>query len=140
MSQMERDRDRVALVFNGFLAPNATVELVARRLGMHRLFMENGFFPGTVQADVRGINGLSSLPREPDFYDTLSADDLGDAWPAVFEVREPKLGRDNSEDSLPEDFIFVPFQVPSDMQILALSPWIKDMHHLHKEIARLACR
>lgn len=46
--------------------------------------------------------------------------------------------RDDGPTTLPDRYVFVPFQVPSDMQILALSPWIRDMRHLYDEIFRLA--
>ena len=135
------DTSRVALVFNGYLAPNAVLALAAEELSMKRLFLENGFYPGTMQADPSGINALSTLPRDAGFYDRLSEEALGDGWPGDFEIRKSKLKDGNAlapVDGLPEAYIFVPFQVPSDMQILALSPWIESMVQLHDEIAALA--
>lgn len=135
------DPSRVALVFNGYLAPNAVLALAAEELSMKRLFLENGFYPGTMQADPRGINALSTLPREAAFYDRLPEETLGGGWPGDFEIRKSKLKDGNSPaaaKALPESYIFVPFQVPSDMQILALSPWIKSMVQLHGEVAALA--
>lgn len=135
------DTSRVALVFNGYLAPNAVLALAAEELSMKRLFLENGFYPGTMQADPSGINALSTLPRDAAFYDRLPEETLGDGWPGDFEIRKSKLKDGNApapQGGLPEAYVFVPFQVPSDMQILALSPWIKSMVHLHGEIAALA--
>jgi capsular polysaccharide export protein len=135
------DRSRVVLVFNGYLAPNAVLALAAEELSMKRLFLENGFYPGTMQADPGGINALSTLPRDAAFYDGLPDDVPGDDWPEDFEIRKSKLRDGNAPataDNLPDSYIFVPFQVPSDMQILALSPWIGSMTQLHDEIAALA--
>jgi len=134
------DTSRVVLVFNGYLAPNAVLALAAGELSMKRLFLENGFYPGTMQADPQGINALSTLPRDPAFYDELSEKALGDGWPGDFEIRRSKLkdGNAPAAGGLPEAYVFVPFQVPSDMQILALSPWIGSMLQLHAEIAALA--
>lgn len=135
------DTSRTVLVFNGYLAPNALLALAADTLSMPRLFIENGFYPGTMQCDPQGINALSTLPRDGAFYDGLSEDMLGDGWPEDFETRKSKLRDGNvaaAADDLPERYIFVPFQVPSDMQILALSPWIGSMVQLYGEIAALA--
>lgn len=135
------DTSRVVLVFNGYLAPNAVLALAAEQLSMKRLFLENGFYPGTMQADPRGINALSTLPRDAAFYDGLPEKKLGDGWPESFEIRRSKLKDGNepaASDGLPDTYVFVPFQVPSDMQILALSPWIGGMVQLYDEIAALA--
>lgn len=135
------DTSRVVLVFNGYLAPNAVLALAAEDLSMKLLYLENGFYPGTMQADPSGINALSTLPRDPAFYDGLPDETPGEGWPGDFEIRKSKLKDGNASpaaDNLPEAYIFVPFQVPSDMQILALSPWIKSMVQLHDEIAALA--
>ncbi|QKV18814.1 nitrogen fixation protein FixF [Oricola thermophila] len=133
------DTSRTVLVFNGYLAPNALLALAAEQLSMKRLFLENGFYPGTMQADPEGINALSTLPRAAAFYDGLPEDVPGDGWPEDFEVRKSKLKDGTAAaDELPNNYVFVPFQVPSDMQILALSPWIDSMVKLHGEIAALA--
>jgi len=135
------DTSRAVLVFNGYLAPNAVLALAAEQLSMTRLFLENGFYPGTMQADPEGINALSTLPRDAAFYDGLAEETLGDRWPDDFEIRKSKLKDGNAPaapEDIPEAYIFVPFQVPSDMQILALSPWIGSMVQLHDEIAALA--
>lgn len=130
-----------ALIFNGYLAPNAYFQLAAEKLNIPCLFLENGFFPNTMQIDRTGINALSTLPRKASFYDALSDDDTGESWPDDLVERSSKLKDGtpkNENDTLPESYIFVPFQVPSDMQILALSPWIADMKHLYNEVLALA--
>ncbi|MFZ2103338.1 MAG: nitrogen fixation protein FixF [Oricola sp.] len=135
------DTSRTVLVFNGYLSPNALLALAAEALSMPRLFLENGFYPNTMQADPRGINALSTLPREAAFYDGLSEEALGNGWPETFEIRASKLpdgSQPASPTDLPAAYVFVPLQVPSDMQILALSPWIGDMVQMHTEIAALA--
>ncbi|MEM1376647.1 MAG: nitrogen fixation protein FixF [Pseudomonadota bacterium] len=137
-AQLAAGTGRTALVFNGFLAPNALVDLAAEQLGMQRLFVENGFFPDTLQADIAGINGFSSLPRDAAFYDELSEASLGPEWPSEFVARPSKITKKKDSGRFPDRFVFVPFQVPSDMQILALSPWISDMRHLLSEICGLA--
>ncbi len=140
-AKLEAEQPETALVFNGYLAPNALFDLAAKKLGLHRLYLENGFFPSTMQADPSGINALSTLPRSASFYDNMTDNEVGQDWPSDLVVRESKLksGGDSAQPTArPEHYIFVPFQVPSDMQILALSPWIKDMKHLYREIVAIA--
>jgi len=141
LGKLHCDTTRTVLIFNGYLAPNALLALAAQTLSMRCLYLENGFFPETMQCDPAGINALSTLPRDAAFYDGLSEADCGDGRPKSFVVRRSKLkdgGAAGASRTLPERYVFVPFQVPSDMQILALSPWIRDMIHLYEEIAALA--
>jgi len=127
------------LVHNGFLLPHSLLAAVARRTGRTHCFLEGGFFPGTFQCDTQGINFDGSLPRDAAFYRNveLRPDEL--ALPDSLVTRATKL-KDTGSAELPEHFVFVPFQVPSDMQILALSPWIRDMRHLYEVVERLAER
>lgn len=130
-----------ALVFNGFLTPNSILERAAKNLGHPALYLEGGFFPGTVQCDPQGINYDSGLPRDPIFYRTV--DLSGAELPTALQKRTPKRTqklRDTSQVTLPEHYIFVPFQVPSDMQILKLSPWIADMVDFYGVLDRLSHR
>lgn len=127
-----------ALVFNGFLMPDALTLAVANHLQRSRLVAELGFFPDTLQYDVRGINFGSSLPRDPDFYRPL-ADRLPLEKPQDLVRRKPKQ-KGHSTDTLPSNYIFVPMQVPSDMQILVHSPWIRNMVHLYETLFALAER
>lgn len=124
------------VVFNGYLMPDSILAAVATRSKSNMVFLEKGFFPATLQCDPHGINHQSSLPRDPDFYRAFDPAELGDK-PTALVKRASKL-KDDGPAALPGHYVFVPFQVPSDMQILALSPSIRDMRHLYDEIFRLA--
>lgn len=124
------------VVFNGYLMPDSILAAMATRSKRNMVFLEKGFFPATLQCDPHGINHQSSLPRDPDFYRVFDPAALGDK-PTALVKRASKL-KDDGPAALPGRYVFVPFQVPSDMQILALSPWIRDMRHLYDEIYRLA--
>ncbi len=127
-----------ALVFNGFLMPDALTLEVSKALGRERLVMELGFFPKMLQYDRKGINYDSTLPRDPAFY-RMVEDRIGKDMPADL-VRRQSKQKGSKTVSLPPSYVFVPFQVPSDMQVLAHSPWIRDMVHFYEVIARLADR
>lgn len=135
-ARMEEEPQASVVVFNGYLMPDSILSAVARRLKRNMVFLEKGFFPATLQCDPHGINHQSSLPRDPDFYRAFDPAALGEK-PTALVKRQSKL-KDDGPAALPERYVFVPFQVPSDMQILALSPWVRDMRHLYDEIYRLA--
>lgn len=125
-----------AFVFNGFLMPDALTLAIGNALGRERLVVELGFFPHTLQFDICGINFDSTLPRDPRFYRAVEPlvahDKPGDV------VKRQSKQKGEAVEALPASYIFVPMQVPSDMQILAHSPWIRDMVHFYEVLAHLA--
>lgn len=121
-------------LWNGLKLPNETIVAAARAVGVKVMFFENGLLPGTCSIDPAGVNEASSLPRNPSFYRTYpfrgSPVQLNQLKP-----RKPvKSRRTEASISLPERFIFVPFQVPDDTQIIRHSPWIKSMEELYQVI------
>src|SRR5690606_36486777 len=54
----------------------------------------------------------------------------------------PAAARKASEPArpLPRRFIFAPFQLAADTQIVAFSPWIRDMHEFHAVLGELQAR
>jgi capsular polysaccharide export protein len=127
-----------ALVFNGFLMPDALTLAISKALNRDRLVLELGFFPDTLQYDVLGINFDSSLPRDPNFYREI-ASTLPPQKPTELVRRQPKQ-KGQTSGTLPGRYIFVPMQVPSDMQILVHSPWIRDMVHFYETVSKVADR
>lgn len=123
----------VALVYNGHNVPDSVLAHVAPR--HRRLFIENGYFAGTIQADPCGINALNGLPRDPDFYRSYRPDDR----PLRCDPnrRVAKHATDAAR-ALPAGYVFVPFQLDSDSQMTRHSPWIRDMAHLHHVLYALA--
>lgn len=96
------------------------------------LFFENGAFPATTTVDAKGVNYGSSIPRNPDFYLQREQSAVR-SIPQHLTERKPRkeLGTVVVAKPLPERYIFVPFQVDSDTQIVEYSPWIKNMAHLY---------
>jgi capsular polysaccharide export protein len=126
------------LVFNGYLAPSALVELEARSRYRKVLYLEKGYFPNTIQCDCGGINADAQLPKSADFYRSV-ADRIPSDLPQLIERRVNKKAGAQVTD-LPQHFVFVPFQVPSDMQILKHSPWVRDMPGFHDLLLQLTER
>ncbi|MCA0921463.1 nitrogen fixation protein FixF [Pseudooceanicola nanhaiensis] len=119
-------RDDLAIIYNGSNYPESVLKDVSGRLGMRRVFIENGFFPRTMQFDPVGLNGGNSMPRDPGFYLDTEADFAAEGLPQAVNNRAAKKAG-MEEVPLEPGFVFVPFQVPSDMQVTLHSPWIRDM-------------
>ncbi|KAA2313401.1 nitrogen fixation protein FixF [Pseudooceanicola sediminis] len=115
--------DRIAIVYNGSNYPESVLAEVTA--GHPRVFVEAGFFPATLQVDAKGLNGGNSVPRTPSFYLDTDEDFAAGGLPATVNNR-PSKGTFAPVDLTP-GFVFVPFQVPSDMQVTLHSPWVRDM-------------
>ncbi|QOL82238.1 capsular polysaccharide export protein, LipB/KpsS family [Pseudooceanicola spongiae] len=116
-------QDRVAIVYNGSNYPESVLAEVTA--GHPRVFVEAGFFPGTLQIDPRGLNGANSVPRDAAFYLESDQDFAAGGLPEAVNNR-PSKGKFAPVDLQP-GFVFVPFQVPSDMQVTLHSPMVRDM-------------
>jgi len=142
--------------------------LVANVMDVHKLHLENGYLPETIQIDTEGVNHNASYTKY-NYEEILDVDPLWkpelDVNPVVKEV--PTLGiekklralfrtrnhrgnfvwtvrdelskrvsslrrhfDDPGDSGLPDQYIFVPFQVHDDTQILYNSPYIDDMYTL----------
>jgi len=123
----------VAVVYNGSYVPDATLAAVAG--AGRRVYIENGYFRGTIQADPLGINDDNSLPRDPGFYLRYQPDDR--PLDMVLDTRDPKHGVQAAV-GLPAGYVFVPFQVDSDSQITLHSPWVGSMAAFHGLVVEMA--
>ncbi|MCF6344957.1 MAG: hypothetical protein L3J00_00650 [Thiomicrorhabdus sp.] len=100
--------------------------ILALALPSHKkrgLYFETGPLPGMSSIDPKGINFASSVPREVDFY--LNRGMIG----TVADTGYPMVATSKPK-SLPDAYIFVPFQVVEDSNIYLFSPWIRDMRQL----------
>lgn len=110
------------VVWNGLKFRQRIVVHAARKQGLQPVFMENGLLPGTTTMDFQGINYLNSVPRSGNLLLAACPPPYQDLWiPATIAERPPNL---------PDHYIFIPFQVNTDSQIVLFSPWIKDMFAL----------
>jgi len=111
---------------------------VAKILKVKPIFFENGVLPNRTTMDFIGVNASNSLPRDAKFYKNLSykSRDL----PQKLEVRKSKKAKKSFDNRLPKKYIFIPFQVAYDTQIVQHSPWIKDMFEFFDIIEWLSQR
>lgn len=122
------------ILWNGMKQPNRTPYIVAKALGKKTMLFENGLLPNTTTLDPKGVNALNSVPRDKAFY--LN-------WQSDFEHRQTQLvpraphkqrKKDGGITELPHRYIFVPFQVPNDTQIVCHSPWLPNMETLYSAL------
>ncbi|MAK91691.1 MAG: hypothetical protein CMI13_10705 [Oleibacter sp.] len=105
------------LIWNGLKFRQRICVEAAKALNIPCYFIERGAFPGTTTLDPKGINYLNSVPRDPAFFRSHQA-----ALPAPFiDYSSPR------PPCLPASYVFIPFQVNTDSQIVLFSPWIQNM-------------
>ncbi|MFB4331520.1 hypothetical protein [Paenibacillus sp. CR_12] len=118
------------------------------------IIFENGYFrPFTLTVDNFGVNSENSLPRNPEFYEDINVSydrynkyllrpeiakidaGLTDKFLDKLKIEKPIKNNSFSDNSKKMnlddgDFIFVPFQLQSDAQIIRNSPNISYMKKL----------
>lgn len=122
------------VLWNGMKQPNKTPFTVAKACGKETLLFENGLLPNTTVLDPRGVNANNSLPRHSEFYREYQPQSGVEDKNLV--VRQPHKNRKikDSEIELPERYVFVPFQVPNDTQVVCHSPWVDSMEAFYEKV------
>lgn len=115
------------VIWNGLKYRQLIAICAAESLGIQVICMENGLLPGMTTIDAQGINYRNSVPRELAAFEQLAPIDL---TPLNKALKEQFTERPTG---LPEHYIFVPFQVNTDSQVVLFSHWIKDMFDLVKQ-------
>jgi capsular polysaccharide export protein len=113
-------------VWNGVKFNRALAIEAARILGAGIIYFENGLLPDTTTVDSAGVNYANSMPRCAEFYRALPPISV---VPRIdLTPRAARRGKPADEPVvIPSRYIFVPFQVDVDSQILVYSPWIGNM-------------
>ncbi len=130
---IKRKNADVIGVWNGQKLPSSAIALAAQLQGKKVVYFENGLLPDTTTCDWSGVNCLNSLPDDPDFYKRFDSDK---PLPQHLIPRAPARAKAKGidVDTLPPRFVFVPFQVETDSQIITNSPWIKSMGQLYQHL------
>ena len=118
------------LVWNGFMFRQAIALEIAKLYNIKPIYFETGFLPNRFVIDKKGVNFYNSVPRNIKFYKNYKNDK---PLPKELIPRAPRNAKKFSnlkKEPLPKEFIFIPFQVDYDTQILLFSPWIKNMEEL----------
>ncbi len=125
---------KIVALWNGVKYPQNIAVNIAKEFNKKIIYFENGFLPNTTQADCKGVNAGSSIPRDYEFYKNLTIDTK---LPKDLNKRE-FVGKQKLYDVvLPKSYIFVPFQVAYDSQIINFSNF-SGMEELFYLIAKIA--
>jgi len=117
-------------IWNGFMFRQAVLLEIAKLYGIEPIYFESGFLPNRIVIDSKGVNFYNSVPRKREFFENYQNPN---PLPKNLIPRKPRNAKKFAslkKEPLPEEFIFVPFQVDYDTQILLFSPWIKNMEEL----------
>ena len=130
---IEREGSDVVGVWNGQKQPSSSIAAAAKALKKEVVYFENGLFPNSTTCDWLGVNCENSLPTTKDFYKQFYEDK---ALPCKLVPRKPVCEKacGVEANALPERYIFVPFQVETDSQIISNSPWIKTMAQYYQHL------
>ena len=125
------------LIWNGGKFRQIIAIEVARLKRIKVYFFENGLLPHTIVFDENGINYNNSVPRNKSFFQHYKTDVV---LPTSL---VPRVGKDRDifkgkKATLPEKYIFIPFQVDYDTQIISHSHWIKNMRILFNLIENVS--
>ncbi|SDD79108.1 hypothetical protein [Sporomusa acidovorans] len=138
-------------MWNGARVPLAVTGYIAKLMGIRTLYFENGVLPNTTTIDSKGVNFGNSLVGLPlTFWESVTIDQakLQLLTTQSLNVREKRQNKSKftklssllnrreicNKISLPENYIFVPFQVHDDTQVLLFSPRIMTMEQLLKYV------
>jgi capsular polysaccharide export protein len=113
------------LLWNDMKWHQYLIKKIAFEINVKTMFFENGTLPNTVTFDSVGVNFNNSVPRDQAFYlnRLVKSENLNGS-----ELKAIKI-----EDG----YIFVPFQVDYDTQIISHSPWVQNMEDFYWVLDRL---
>jgi len=118
------------VVWNGVTFRQAIAIEIAKLYNIEPIYIENGFLPNRVVIDRKGVNFYNSVPRDIEFYRNYRNIKT---LPKELIPRNPKNIKkflNSRGGELPKRYIFIPFQVDYDTQIMLFSPWIENMREL----------
>ncbi len=114
-------------VWNGKKFRQAILVAAIYQSGKKPIFFETGPLPGMSAIDPQGVNAYSSIPKEGEFYRQRAVAEN------LLTKPEPKKIA-----GLPDNYIFVPFQVVEDSNIYLHSDWVRNMRQLFSVFQSLA--
>jgi capsular polysaccharide export protein len=135
---LESYKPNYIVLWNGKKFHQALALEVAKEFNIGAIFFENGVLPNTTTMDFKGVNASNSLPRDIEFYKNLKYKSR--KLPSSLEVRVSKDKKREFKTKLPKEYIFIPFQVAYDTQIIQHSPWIENMYEFFDIIEYLSKR
>ncbi|MGK0404682.1 MAG: capsular polysaccharide export protein [Oleispira sp.] len=113
------------LLWNDMKWHQYLIKKIALEQNVKTIFFENGTLPNTVTFDPIGVNFNNSVPKDQSFYLNRLV------------KSEVVNGSESKATKIENGYIFVPFQVDYDTQIISHSPWVKNMENFYRILERL---
>jgi len=142
---IDREQPKCIALWNGHRLPEFAIKQLAREFNIPVVHFENGLLPNTTTFDLNGVNDRNSLPRCASFYRAYkpahASTPIAERELVTRKFHRAKrahAGQGEFFAPLPGKYIFVPFQVKFDSQILLNSPRIKTMYELYNWIEYVA--
>ena len=143
LSYFKKMRPKVVCLWNGHRLPEMAIKAAALRCNVKVAHFENGLLPNTTIMDFSGVNAFSSLPKDPVFYLQYARSKQTFRVEKKLQVRAPHKKRKGlifEEFDFDREYIFVPFQVNFDSQVVINSPRINSMIELYESLEKaLSC-
>ena len=127
IKEIKKSDANIIAFWNGKKYPQNIGVAVTKLLNKQTLFFENGALPNTTAIDFYGLNATATIPKDIKTYKNYTTKAKLNKN-LTQRKEEKKRIKDNI--SLPPNFIFVPFQVGYDSQLIYHSPWIDTMDEL----------
>ena len=116
----------IIVLWNDMKWHQLIIKKLATKSGIKTAFFENGTLPNTVTFDKKGVNYNNSIPKNREFYLERASDKEISTAPAILKFSNTKEG-----------YVFVPFQVDYDTQIISHSPWVKNMDEFYYALQQI---
>jgi len=135
LSCFKKMSPKVVCLWNGHRLPEMAIKAAASRCNVKVAHFENGLLPDSTIMDFEGVNAFSSLPKDPEFYLEYAKSKQVSKVEKSLEVRLPHKKRKGlifEEFDFDQKYIFVPFQVNFDSQVIINSPRVNSMVELYE--------
>ena len=130
-----KNAPKVVCMWNGHRLPEMAIRAASNAHDIRIAYFENGLLPETTTLDFSGVNAFSSIPRATEFYERYFQNNECKSLSSTrLSIRKPhknKAKLAGSNEYLGQ-YIFVPFQVNFDSQVIINSPWLNSMEAFYE--------
>jgi capsular polysaccharide export protein len=124
---------KIVCIWNGHRLPEMAIRAAAKDFNIRIAYFENGLLPNTTTMDFSGVNAFSSIPQSSQFYESyLHKNECISLADTSLLAREPHKRKIEVGVELACNYIFVPFQVNFDSQVIINSPWLNSMESFYE--------
>lgn len=146
---IQKNKIDMVCIWNGNSVERAAVMEAAKAVRVKTIYFENGLLPNTTTADPEGVNYSGILAHKTSaFFKNIKLD--SDKLECLFQEQlipraqkrkwyqnaKPAKPAPDEVVDLTKPYVFVPFQVHDDTQVIIHSPYLGDMQELTTWVAK----